>query len=195
MEDIEGANGKIYKPITAKNYLCVPYVIRMVLCSEKYDISIEEIANYFGVVLPPGIYYNQINNYCYSDDSHIQGITIKQNSINDFFHFHKLPLVEEYIRINHINKDFFTDCINDLLLQGNHIICGYEYHSLQKEKDEYAGHVSLIINVNTHYDSVVLLDPGPKDAGCKTVDAYDLYNAISLAKDGLWTIKREVSVT
>ena len=48
-------------------------------------------------------------------------------------------------------------------------------------------HVSIITEVMPN-NELRLLDPGPRDAGYKNVNAEDLYYAIKAAHDGLWCI-------
>ena len=189
MDLVTGLNNKSYKNIIAENYLCVPAVLETVLKSEDIlDIDKYTIANYFGVVLPQGIVYPQVKNCSHSDVPKQQGIILKNDSINKFFKDKKIPLHEQYTKLNLIDKDFFTDFIFDTLFSEKHIICGYEYHTLYGSTGDYAGHVSIIVNVDVNNDIVYLLDPGPKNSGLKTVSAYNLYHAIFEAKDGIWII-------
>lgn len=189
MDFVTGLNDKKYKNIIAENYLCVPAVLETILKSDNVlEIDKYMIANYFGVILPSDVVYPQVKNYSHSDNPKQQGIILKYDSINDFFRDNKIPLHEQYTKINLIDRDFFSDYIFDVLTSRKHIICGYEYHSLYGSTGDYAGHVSIIVNVDVNKDVVYLLDPGPRTPGLKMISAYNLYHAILEAKDGLWVI-------
>ncbi|MDE5757775.1 MAG: hypothetical protein K2H85_04095 [Allobaculum sp.] len=180
MDFIVGLNRKNYKNIIAENYLCVPAVLETILRSDDIlGIDKYMIANYFGIVLPPEIVYSQVKNCSHSDDTKQQGVILKYDSINNFFKDNKIPLHEQYAKINLIHKDFFTDYIFDILTSRKHIICGYEFHTLYGSTGDYAGHVSIIINVGVNKDDVYLLDPEPKNPGLKMISALNLDHAIS----------------
>ena len=192
MDIIIGLNKKEYSNIVAENYLCVPAVLETILKADGFlEIDMYEIANYFGVVLPNDISYSKLTNYSHSDNTKKQGIILNNDSINSFFINYKISLREKYVRINTIDKDFFSDFVNDVLASGKHIICGFEYHNLYGSVGDYSGHVSIIINVDLNKECMFLLDPGPKKPGVKKVSAHSLYSAISAAKDGLWIISND----
>lgn len=184
-----GLNNKKYENLVADNYLCVPTVLEIILKSENVpNFDKYMIANYFGVVLPQQVVYSQISNYSHSEDSIHQGITLKRDSINNFFKKNNIPLKEHFVWIKYIDRDFFSDFIYENLISGKHIICGYEYNTLYKKTGKYAGHVSIITTADPNKDVLCLLDPGPNSPGLKTISAQDLYYAILRAKDGLWVI-------
>ena len=192
MNGIVGLNKKIYINTVAENYLCVPAVLETVIKSEGIkEIGKYDLANFFGVVLPNGLEYPQITNFSHSGSAQSLGVNLKYNSINALFEFYNIPLVEEYVKINFIDRDFFADYLYDVLIAGKHVVCGFEYHSLYKLTGEYSGHVSIVFDADKTSDTVHLIDPGPRDAGIKTVKTYDLYQAISKAKDGLWIISQK----
>lgn len=192
MNSIVGLNKKIYINTLAENYLCVPAVLETIIKSESINgINKYDLANFLGVVLPSGLKYPQITNFSYDESTQNLGVKLTYNSINNLFDFYGIPLVEHYVKINIIDKDFFVDYLNDVLLSGKHIVCGFEYHSLYKQIGDYSGHVSIIFNVDENSETVYLLDPGPRGAGIKAVKTYDLYQAISKAQDGLWIMSKK----
>lgn len=192
MKDLQKSrNGKIYNNVIAENYLCVPAVLETILNSEgNFQINKYIIADYLGVILPKSINYPQIHNVSYATDTKDFGVKLKQNSINELFKHFEIPLEEKYASILQIDRDFFTDYIIGILEEKCHIVCGFEYNSLyHKERREYVGHVSIIVDADSINETVVLLDPGPLGEGFKKVDSYELYKSINCAHDGLWVIK------
>jgi len=87
------------------------------------------------------------------------------------------------------NKDdfFLEEEIRKLLKTNISIICGFNYTWLYGNKEDAFQHVSIIVDV-LQGSEILLLDPGPRDAGYKTVKIQDLFYAIKAAQDGLWCI-------
>lgn len=158
---------------------CVPAVLEMVLKHHGIDtFSQQDIAK-------------QLNVVCATDEVEHKnwGAQIKVNTLNNFFAANMIPLHEEYIPIKHFIDDYFmTEKIQELLENDISIVCGYNYTWLYGNREDTFQHVSIITEVISEGNEVCLLDPGPKDAGYKTVKAGDLYCAISAARDGLWCI-------
>jgi hypothetical protein len=50
------------------------------------------------------------------------------------------------------------------------------------------GHVAVAVEAD--WDSVVFLDPGPRDAGEKKVSVEHLLEAMSARQEGLWIVER-----
>ena len=78
--------------------------------------------------------------------------------------------------------------INNLLVNNFSIICGYNYSWLFGNHKDTFRHVSIVVGTSQKDETILILDPGPKDAGFKYVRANDLYDAIRAGKDGLWCI-------
>ena len=192
MKEIIGLNGKKYDNTIAENYFCVPAVLETVIKSEGYhNIDKYSIAEYFGVTLPSH-HGSLIKNINYSDKAEELGIVLKTDSINKFFNSFNIALIENYVKYSIVDRDFFVDFIRDVLLSGKHIICGFEYYSLYDKTNsttkDYAGHVSIVFNVDLEKNTIFLLDPGPRLPGVHAVLSDDLYYSISKANDGLWVI-------
>ena len=79
------------------------------------------------------------------------------------------------------------DKIQVLLENNVSIICGFNYSYLYGNKEDTFQHVAIIVAVKSE-NKVLLLDPGPRDAGYKIVDIGDLFASIKKAQDGLWCI-------
>lgn len=158
---------------------CVPAVLEMVLKHHGIDtFSQQDIAKQLSIV--PAT--DEVEHKKW-------GAQIKENTLNDFFEVNMIPLHEKYIPIGYFIDDYFMiEKIQELLENNTSIICGYNYTWLYGNREDTFQHVSIITEVLTHGNEVCLLDPGPKDAGYKTVKVEDLYYAIRAAKDGLWCI-------
>lgn len=116
------------------------------------------------------------------------GAQIKKETLNDFFKKNMLPLHEEYIPIAHFLDDvFMVEKIEELLKNNISVVCGYNYMWLYGNQEDTFQHVSIITEVMPN-NELRLLDPGPREAGYKNVNAEDLYYAIKAAHDGLWCI-------
>ena len=118
------------------------------------------------------------------------GAKIKQNTLNDLFVRNAIPLREKYISISQFMDEFFmSQKLAELLLRNVSIICGYNYTSLFGCREDFFQHVSIVVDILPDFSGILLLDPGPKDAGYKVVKSDDLFYAIKAAKDGLWCIE------
>lgn len=159
---------------------CVPATLEMVLKHHGIDtFSQHEIAKQLDIVSA-------------SDEVEHKrwGAQIKENTLNDFFVANMIPLHEEFIPIWHFMDDYFmAEKIQELLKSNISIVCGYNYTWLYGNKEDTFQHVSIIVNVLLQNDQICLLDPGPKNAGYKTVKSEDLFYAIRAARDGLWCIQ------
>lgn len=194
MKKIYSINNKTYVCKKSENYLCVPSVLEYIIHSEGYStINKYDIANYFGVGFPKEEICDEVYNYRISTDSYEFGVVLERDSINNMFSFFRIPLMETYVKLLSVERDFVLDFLNDTLREGKHIICGYDYNAIYKIDDKYIGHVSLIYNVNIEKECISLIDPGPVGFGVKHINIDVLYNAIYSAKDGFWVIERGCS--
>ena len=165
--------------VVAQPEYCVPAVLEMVL--KHHGISSftqDNIAQ-------------QLNIVPADDDVEPKfwGAQISNDTINNFFTRNGIALCEHFISIHNFMDDFFMgEEIASLLAKDMSIICGYNYSWLFGNKDDDFGHVSIIVGISNNRESVELLDPGPKNAGYKTVACVDLFSAIKARSDGLWCI-------
>ena len=181
---------KEYINMIARNNFCVPAVLCSILHAESYSVTQEAIADVLGITVPINAAetVSDISNVKFSDNDIDWGVKIKSNSLNDMFSRFDIKLRETYIPINTIAEECFAEVLNLHLLEGEHIVCGFNYSSLYSLPYANYGHVSIICDVKS--DRVILLDPGPKDAGIKSVMADNLYLAIRKRADGLWCISK-----
>lgn len=170
------------KIIVAQPNWCVPAVLEMVLrhygILDYTQFSIAE----------------QLNIVPASDDivSTKWGAQISDNTLNDFFVNNCIKLQEKFRSIHlYMDEDFFADEIKLLLAKDITIVCGYSYTWLFGNREDSFGHVSIIVGVSDDLQNIYLLDPGPKNAGYKSVSAHDLFYAIKARNDGLWCIQKQ----
>ena len=169
----------VFSPVVAKHNYCVPAVLQMVL--EHYNIhgfDQDRIATNLSIV---------------SDDVDIEhvkwGAQIEKDTINNFFLNNQINLQENFISINQFMDDYFmSNKIKELLQNNISIICGYNYTWLFGDREDTFRHVSIIVDIDMETEKILLLDPGPKNAGYKYVFAEKLFYAIKAGKDGLWCI-------
>lgn len=164
--------------VIAKPNWCVPAALEMVLIHHGIKtLSQAEIAEQLDIVSAEE-----------NVDHKKWGAQIKKNTINNFFETMSIQLHENFLSINYFQDDFFLEEEIQKLLKNNiSIICGFNYTWLFGNKEDTFQHVSIIVDI-LQDSKVLLLDPGPRDAGYKTVKIQDLFYAIKAAKDGLWCI-------
>lgn len=164
--------------IAQPNY-CVPAVLEMVIKHFGYmKYSQNEIASKLNI-LPAD---DKI-------DHRLWGAQIKNDTLNNFFSQSGIQLHERFISINQFMDEYFMgEEIAKLLSCGVSIICGYNYTWLFGNREDSFGHVSIIVDVSENREAIELLDPGPKNAGYKSVSSSRLFAAIRARKDGLWCI-------
>ncbi len=167
-----------YRPIISKDYLCVPYALKIIIdASLGEEIEIELVSNFFNVYRPKDT--NDMNKF---------GAIINKDDVNSMFNELGLPLKEKYIPINSIAEYEFCDVVAECLKNGDHVIFGYSYGYLYGI-DKYAqlGHVSIITEING--EMITILNPGPDNYGYHTFKYDDVYSAIRKKRDGIWIIK------
>lgn len=166
--------------IVARPNYCVPAVLEMVLNHHNISsFSQNDIAQQLNIVPADD-----------SVDPELWGAHISDDTLNNFFAQNGIPLRERYISIHNFMDEYFMgEKIATLLVNGASIICGYNYTWLFGKKEDRFGHVSIIVSISDNFERVELLDPGPKNAGYKTVGSYDLFAAIKARNDGLWCIQ------
>lgn len=175
-------NNYVLSPVVAKQNYCVPAVLQMVL--EHYNIQgfdQDRIATNLSIV---------------NDDDDIEhvkwGTQIEKDTINNFFLSNQINLQENFISINQFMDDYFmSNKIKDLLQNNMSIICGYNYTWLFGDREDTYRHVSIIVDIDMKAEKILLLDPGPENAGYKYVFAEKLFYAIRAGKDGLWCISKK----
>lgn len=178
----EEMDNYMFAPVIAKRNYCVPATLQMVL--EHYNIQgfdQDKIASSLSIV---------------SDDDTVEhvkwGTQIDNDTLNNFFGNNHINLQEKYVPINHFMDGYFMiHRLKELLQNDISIICGYNYTWLFGNREDTYRHVSIIVDVDVMSEKVLLLDPGPKDAGYKYVSAEKLFCAIKAGRDGLWCISKK----
>lgn len=168
--------------IIAEPNWCVPATLEMVLNHYGIkDITQYDIANQLNIITDDD-----------TTDHKKWGTQIDDNTFNDFFVNNNISLVENYISIGQFMDDYFmVEKMEELLSEGITIICGFNYTWLYGNGEDTFQHVSIVTEILNRGNDVILLDPGPKGAGYRTVKSNDLYYAIRASYDGLWCIRRK----
>lgn len=171
----------VKKTVIAKPNWCVPATLEMVLMHHGITSFPQDMIAQQLEIIPAS---DNIEHSAW-------GAKIGQNTINSFFINNHLSLRETYIPINHFFDEYLlVEQLHTILRESNSVICGYNYSWLFGNRDDTYQHVSIIVDVVSSDEEICLLDPGPKDAGYKTVRLTDLYFAIRAANDGLWCIHK-----
>lgn len=172
--------------VIAKPNWCVPAALEMVLKHFGIEAYSQEIiAEQFEIV-------PATDNMNHSK----WGAQINNGTINSFFTANQLALYEKYIPITHFYDEYsMVEIVRELLQKNTSIICGYNYTRLFGKGEDTFQHVSIIVELLAYDEEIRLLDPGPREAGYKTVKTVDLFYAIRAAQDGLWCIEEQKADT
>lgn len=176
--------------VIAKPELCAAAIISMIIRNMvDRKIDQEEIATFFGVSSKSS--QQEESYFQKAETDNDIGISFKEKNLNDLFEHYNIPLTEQFILYNQIQRDFFTDAIEENFKSAM-IACGFSYSTLFKTNvSKDIGHAAIITKV-IDSETIEIYDPGPENAGFKAVSAEDMYHAIERKKDGLWVIKRTV---
>ena len=168
--------------VIAKPNYCVPASMLMVLQHYGiYELTQDNIADSLSIT--------PINE---NIDHGLWGAHVDNNTLNNFFDKNCIGLTETFVSINSFMDEYFmSDKIEELLSNDVSIICGYNYMYLFGKREDTFGHVSIIFDISDDKRIISIIDPGPKNAGVKRVDASELFYAIKARNDGLWCIKRK----
>jgi hypothetical protein len=170
----------------SENYLCVATLLELILKNYGYNTDRYEIANYYGVNIPPDAKISNVQHYYHTEDKNKLGIIMNSNSINDLFDHLSIKLTEKYISINTLLEESFVSTVQKMI-EKSYVICGYDYgYVFDEPRNICLGHVSIITEITD--DSVMIFDPGPRNFGIKKLDTYRLFCGIKNRKDGLWCI-------
>jgi len=180
-----------YIPLKGENFFCVPVSLYIIIKSEGFSLSLEDIISDFKYYFPINyIIPYKINNYKYTSVKKKWGIVTEEETINLFFKKRNLPFVELFISINTIAEYNFHDFLYTAKSNGNHIIFGYDYSRLYNGIKGDVGHVSIVNSIISE-DIIEIIDPGEKDYGIKQISLYNVYYSIKSRNDGLWIIQRK----
>lgn len=170
--------------IISENYLCFATLIEIILRDfGNKDISRFFVAEQLGITLPVG--YSKLNIAAeYSDDSFQQGIKVEADRLNSFFKENNIALYAKYYHATP-----FT-----MLEEGlrrfpyDYVIFLFSYGELMHKSElREVGHAALYMN-NMDNGKIDIYDPGPNDSGIKTVNCYELEEAMYQRRGGYLTI-------
>lgn len=182
VDEATGDNNYLYPIIKGEDLYCVPTCLKMLFAASGYDIDLNVLKKLFTVISPQ------------KAKSMLEvGIHIKHDTFSKIFAKLNIPLMDTYLPVTHIDKDFLVDIIEQELQQKKHIMCGYSFGALFGDDNKCdLGHVSLILGVEN--SMIKILNPGPKYYGINRVNDIELYRAMSKKNSGLWIFGRTDNV-
>jgi len=147
----------------------------------------------------PSSYINTITDYGYqnvrfSDTVDDWGVVIDTNELNLFFDNNRIPLKCDYHSSLTFEDWEFEDFLVEETRRNRYPIVGFDYNSLLESGNiEGAGHVVVCDSI--HNGKLLAFDPGPKDAGSKVIEIYNLYVASKRKRGGIWTFQKLTELT
>jgi len=185
----------------SKQYLCFAACLQ-IAAKETASVEIDQVvvANHLGVVLPLGFDCSElvelgVNNIRFDSDSALWGITPVVADINTVLTRANVVLECRFESISTFQDWEFEERIAALTKSSQFPIVGFDYNSLVGElAPETTGHCAVVYGVQKmNSESVVeIYDPGPKQAGFRTVDSYSLYRACRRQHGGIWSLAHPV---
>jgi len=175
--------------VIAYNYLCLFALLEMIIKdSTTGAYTQKEMAEVFGVTVPYG-YETDLNNVKYSANQNMYGAKLSAEMIQEYFDTHGIGLKISYIDGLRLPEIDIEERLADYLNKNKYIILAYSYGVLSNMSSYNAlGHVALLEKVNKD-DTIVIYDPGPREAGTKLVNIWKMYDAIQ-RKGGVYVFER-----
>lgn len=177
-----------YKVVISAQYCCVAATLESIFRRHGIDnISQYDIANEIGIValnsdrerLP-----QELTNVTYTNDVKQVGMHLTNNSLNEFFVKHNLPLQETYIgwrSISEINIDSMLQAVSE----DYDVIFYFDFGDLyNEERNRGVGHSSVFISLDAGY-MVSHLSPGPRFLGLNKHGSEDVARAIRSRAGGI----------
>jgi hypothetical protein len=182
----------------AKRYLCFAACLQ-IAAKDGFGLEIDqvEIADRLGVVLPEGFDASELvncglSNIRFASDVGSWGITPRIKEINNLLKLHG-ALECRFESISLFQDWEFEDRLIALNRSGHRPIVGFDYHSLWGgSAPRNQGHCALVQHIGTQERSfmVEMYDPGPDQAGFRTVDSESLYRSCRKKHGGIWSLNR-----
>lgn len=179
--------------VVAENYLCFYALLEMVL----FDVGIKkfrqyDLANEFGVVVPNGYSIpNVYKNVSFSDDVFNHGAHIDKDKINCFFKINNIGLKMSYQAESIWSEHDYDKYMCSPIEEKRYYIYAFSYGYLYNESRNYrVGHVALLLNCKEG-NLLEIYDPGPRNAGKKTVNRNIMHDAMDEIYGGVYFIELE----
>jgi hypothetical protein len=183
----------------SKQYLCFAACLQ-IAAKETAGVELDQIAvaNHLGVALPvgfdcSGLVEQGLTNIRYETDVALCGITPVVADINRVLSA-TIPRLEcRFESISQFQDWEFEERLATLANSGYFPIVCFDYDSLIGEAAiENRGHCAVVFRMDTPSvrcgRPVDIYDPGPKDAGFRTVDSHSLYRACRKRHGGIWSL-------
>lgn len=178
------------RKVVAENYLCFLALLEMIIEDELgVTITQRDLAEEFGVIIPPGYELN-ITNKCYGNNDNDYGVHLNETILNNYFEKKNISIRATYFHINPFEDLELDEYDNSELRRGKHIIYTYSYGDLFHENDKLEiGHVALLWEVASE-NELLIYDPGPRNAGIKKVNRHNMYDAMRYRHGGIYVLER-----
>lgn len=183
----------------SKPYLCFAACLQ-IAAKETAGVELDQIAiaNHLGVALPVGsdcsdVFEQGLTNIRYEADAALWGITPVIGDINVVLSATVPGLKCRFESISQFQDWEFEERLATLAKSGHFPIVCFDYDSLIGQTSiENRGHCAVVYGVGSTADrsgvAVDIYDPGPKDAGFRTVDSDSLYRACRKRHGGVWSL-------
>lgn len=149
------------------------------------------LAEIFGITLPVDAVL-PVRNVTYSDCPRDYGVHINERKLNDFFINTGIPINVSYYKASPYEDNPIDAFGNDELRKNKYIIYTYSYGSLYHEpQNREVGHVALLDKVIAER-TIIIYDPGPRNAGIKSVDRIDMYEAMCERNAGIYVFEKRL---
>ena len=186
----------------SKQYLCFAACLQ-IATKETANVEVDQVlfANHLGVVLPVGFDDSElteqgVTNIRHSSDSVQWGITPVVDEINTVLASVNVLLDCRFEPISRFQDWEFEDRVTTLTKSGQFPIVGFDYclagevAPAGEVPPDSVGHCAVVVNIHNFMGRTLaeIYDPGPKQAGFRTVDAYSLYRACRRRHGGIWSL-------
>ena len=183
----------------SKQYLCFAACLQ-IAAKETAGVVLDQIAigNHLGVALPvgfdcSGLVEQGLTNIRYEADVALWGITPIVRDINMVLSLSVPRLECRFEAISQFQDWEFEERLATLAKSGHFPIVCFDYNSLIGEtSEENRGHCVVVYGVGSSAKrcggAIDIYDPGPKDAGFRTVASDSLYLACRKRHGGVWSL-------
>lgn len=177
-----------YPVIESAPYCCIPASLEAILRYRGIKgITQFDIANEFGLTIDADRAVKlpeELKNISYSTDKKDIGIHLKDETLNDFFKRHGIPIQERYIPWDEISEENIESILTELREEEDAILM-FDFGVLYGESRNVGiGHVGVFKSFD-EYGNITYMNPGPKFLGYNTINSDDFAYAIRARHGGI----------
>lgn len=181
-----------YPIIESAPYCCIPASLESILRYRGIKgITQLDIANEFGLTIDSDSAVTipiEIKNINFSTNKKDIGIHLNNETLNNFFQKHNLPLQERYIYWNEISEENIESILSGLQEDEDAILM-FDFGVLYGEsRNSGIGHVGVFQSLNED-GKITFMNPGPRYLGYNTFNSEDLTYAIRARNGGISILK------